>query len=74
MNRIVLIAALVAFVAGCSTNNAKTALADDDEKTPVTGSHLPSKDRTTVKATTDRTQIDNMMRQGQQTMPAKGTN
>jgi hypothetical protein len=75
MIRYVFLAALVAaFATGCAATG-KSQSADDDDKTPITGSHLPSKDRTVVKSTTDRNQIDDMARRAQQiSSPTKGTN
>jgi hypothetical protein len=74
MIRYVFLTALVAtFAAGCA-QTGKSQGADDDDKMPITGSHLPSKDRMSVKSTTDRNQIDDMARRAQQSMPTKGTN
>jgi hypothetical protein len=74
MNRYwVLVAAVgVAFVAGCSSMGKPTADSDDD-KTYVTGSHIPARDSGSVKSTTDKTEIENAMRRGSIYMPSKGS-
>ncbi len=66
MNRstLLFIAVGVVFVAGCASTDKKQATADDDEKTYVTGSRIPVKDRSAVNSTTDRKAIDDMMRRG----------
>ena len=73
MTRYVILAALVAtLAAGCSTKNPQSAAADDDDKTFVTGSHIPNKDKTTVKAVTDRNSIDDMTRKNNAYVPPAG--
>ena len=65
MKRYVLLAALgAALVAGCATNNTKTAATDDDEKVTVTGSRIPRGDRNApgLKGTSDKNSITDMMR------------
>jgi uncharacterized lipoprotein len=65
MKQYLLLAALGAsLVAGCSTNNTKTAAADDDEKVTVTGSRIPRNDRNAagVKSTSDTNAIKDMMK------------
>jgi hypothetical protein len=68
MKRYLLLAALGAvLVAGCATNNTKTAskaATDDDEKVSVTGSRIPRNDRNAagLKGTSDKNAITDMMR------------
>jgi hypothetical protein len=65
MKRYVLLAALgTSLVAGCSTNNTKSAAVDDDDKMVVTGSRIPRSDRNAagVKSTGDTNAIKDMMR------------
>jgi len=64
---------VAAFAAGCA-QTGKSQGADDDDKTPITGSHLPSKDGMAVKSTSDRNQLEGMARRAQQSVPTKGTN
>ena len=58
------VAVSAVLVAGCAATDKKQTAADDDDKTYVTGSRIPVKDRSTVNATTDRNAIDSMMRKG----------
>jgi hypothetical protein len=61
MKRYVFLAALGAtLMAGCSTNNTRTAAIDDDDKTYVTGSRIPVKDGSSAKSTSDKKDIDDM--------------
>ncbi len=68
MKQYLVLAALGAvLVAGCATNNTKTAsaaTADDDEKVTVTGSRIPRSDRNAagLKGTSDKNSISDMMR------------
>ena len=65
MKQFVILAALGAsLLAGCSTNNTKTAAVDDDEKVTVTGSRIPRNDRNAagVKSTSDTNAIKDMMK------------
>ncbi len=66
MNRpdLLFVAVCALLVAGCASTDKKQSAADDDEKTYVTGSRIPVKDRSTVNSTTDRKAIDDMMRRG----------
>ena len=68
MNRYQLLVAAVgtAFVAGCASVD-KQAAAQDDDKTYVTGSRIPVRGGTgsgSVKATTSRQEIDQMLHKG----------
>jgi hypothetical protein len=78
MNRYTLLLATIAatFVAGCAsapiTNPAAEA---QDEKTRVTGSRLPSRDRdssASVKSIENKQGIDDMMGRGSTYLPPKG--
>ncbi len=67
MNRhgLVIAAALaVTLAAGCASTNTNQNRASEDEKTYVTGSRIPVKDKATgsVSATTDRRAIEDMIR------------
>jgi hypothetical protein len=70
MNRSTLLLATIAatFVAGCaSTPITNPAAAAQDEKTVVTGSRLPSRDRdssSSVKSIDNKQGIDDMMQRG----------
>ncbi len=58
------VAVSAVLVAGCASTDKKQTAADDDDKTYVTGSRIPVKDRSTVSTTTDKKAIDDMMRSG----------
>lgn len=67
MKQYLLLAAFGAVaVAGCATNNSKTASTapDDEEKVMVTGSRIPRSDRNAagLKGTSDKNAITDMMR------------
>ena len=68
MKQYLLLAAFGAvLVAGCATNNTKTAstaATDDEEKVTVTGSRIPRNDRNApgLKGTSDKNSITDMMR------------
>jgi PBP1b-binding outer membrane lipoprotein LpoB len=66
MNRsdLLFVAVCALLLAGCASTDKKQSAADDDEKTYVTGSRIPVKDRSAVNATTDRKAIDDMFRKG----------
>lgn len=55
-------AGALALLAGCATPTTdKSAATADDDKVLVTGSRIPVKDRTSVKAVDNRETIDQMM-------------
>jgi hypothetical protein len=78
MNRYNLLLATIAatFVAGCaSTPIVNSAAEAQDEKTRVTGSRLPTRDRdssASVKSIESRPGIDGMMGRGSIHIPPKG--
>ena len=79
MNRSTLLLAAIAatFVAGCaSTPITNPAAEAQDEKTRVTGSRLPTRDRdssASVNSIENKQGIDDMMGRGSIHMPPKGT-
>lgn len=68
MNRIHLLVAVlgIAFVAGCASTEKQAAL-QDDEKTYVTGSRIPVKDKSSLpnaSSVSDKKDINEMMHRG----------
>ena len=77
MNRYNLLLATIAatFVAGCASTPITQPAESQDDKTHVTGTRLPTRDRdssASVKSIENKQGIDDMMQRGSIHLPPKG--